>query len=126
MGCGVYWGQIKELERALGVLRPRLDIPGVSDAYQKLYGIRGRLLKEVGVKFPRTLTSLFKLMGLSPGSITIWHDVESGWLAEAREKPGAPPVYHRVSDEVAVKILKKEVTPELEKELLTPDDYLGE
>ena len=125
MGCGIYWGQLKEIERALSTMK-MCGIPEVSDAYQKLYGIRGKLLAQVGFKFPRTVISLLKLAGLSPGTITVWHDIESGWMSEARERPGAPPVYKRVSDEVAMAILKKEVTPELEKQLLTPDDYLGE
>lgn len=125
MGCGVYWQQVREIERALGTLR-KYGFSEMSEAYRKLYQIRGELLAEVGLKFPRTISQLLKIMGLSPGSITLWHDVESGWLSEARAKPGAPPVYHYVSDETAMAILKKEVTHELEQQLLTPDDYLGE
>lgn len=126
MGCGVYWSQVRELERALGALRPHLDIPGVSDAMRVLYSIRGELLKRIGFKFPRTIFQILKLAGLSPGTITLWHDVESGWMTEARAYPGAPPVYKRASDEVAITILKKEITKEFEAELLTPDEYLGE
>jgi len=126
MGCGVYWQQVRELERALGALRPHLEIPGVSEAMKELYSIRGELLKRVGLKFPRTISAILKLAGLSPGTITLWHDIESGWMTEARARPGAPPVYKYVSDEVAITILKKEVTHELEAELLTPDEYLGE
>jgi hypothetical protein len=126
MGCGVYWQQVRELERALGALRPHLEIPGVSEAMRELYSIRGELLKRVGFKFPRTISAILKLAGLSPGTITLWHDVESGWMTEARAYPGAPPVYKHASDEVAITILKKEITKELEAELLTPDEYLGE
>jgi hypothetical protein len=126
MGCGVYWQQVHEVERALSALRPHLEIPGVSDAMRELYSIRGELLKRVGFKFPRTISLILKLAGLSPGTITLWHDIESGWMTEARARPGAPPVYKYVSDEVAITILKKEVTKELEAELLTPDEYLGE
>ena len=68
------------------------------------------------------LTQLIKLIGFSPGTITLWHDNESGWMSEARTRPGAAPVYKSVSDEVAMAILKKEVTPELEVTLLTPDE----
>lgn len=125
MGCGVYWSQIKELDRALGTMR-RFGIPEVSEAYQGLYSIRGKLMAQVGIKFPRVVTQIMRLVGLSPGVITLWHDVESGWMSEARARPGALPVYKAVSDEVAMTILKHEVTPELEKELLTPDPYLGE
>ena len=35
-------------------------------------------------------------------------------------------MYHYIGDEQAIAIIKKEVTPELEKYLMTPDDYLGE
>ena len=104
----------------------RFGIPDVSDAYQKLFSIRGKLMAQVGFKFPRTVTQLIKVLGLSPGSITVWHDIESGWMSEARSRPGAPPVYKRVSDEVAMAILKREVTKELEAELMKPDEYLGE
>lgn len=125
MGCGVYWQQIREIERALGSMR-KFGISEVSEAYQKLFSIRGKLMTQVGLKFPRSVSQLVRLVGLSPGSISLWHDIESGWMSEARERPGAPPVYHRVSDEVAMAILKGELTHELELELMKPDEYLGE
>jgi len=125
MGCGVYWNQIRELDRALGTMT-KFGIPGMSDAYQSLYAMKGKLMAQVGFKYPRTITQLIKLIGFSPGEIRLWHDVESGWMSEARAKPGAPPVYKRVTDEIAMAILKREITPELEKDLLAPDDYLGE
>lgn len=125
MGCGVYWGQINELTRALTTMT-KFGIPEVSEAYQKLYGIRGKLLAQVGFKFPRIITQLVRLAGLSPGEVRLWHDVECGWMSEARAKPGAPPVYHHVSDDIAMAILKGELTKELEAELMTRDDYLGE
>jgi len=125
MGCGVFWSQVQELDRAMSSLR-RLGIPDTSDPFKALYSLRGQLMAQVGIKFPRTVTQLIKLIGFSPGSISLWHDVESGWMSEARARPGAPPVYKSVSDEVAVAILKHEITPELEKVLLTPDPYLGE
>ena len=125
MGCGVYWQQIREIERALGTMR-RFGISEVSAPYQQLFKIRGELMTRVGFKFPRTISALLKLAGLSPGEITLFHDIESGWLAMARERPGASPVYHYVKDEVAMAILNEQVTPELEKELMTPDPYIGE
>jgi len=125
MGCGVYWQQIHETDRAMRVMR----LHGISEAaapFRELYRLRGKLMAQVGVKFPRTTSLLMKLIGLSPGTISLWHDVESGWMSEARARPGAPPVYKSVSDEVAMAILKQEVTHELEAQLLTPDEYLGE
>lgn len=125
MGCGVYWQQIHEVERALDVFR-LYGIPEISEVYQKVYGIRAKLLKQVGLKFPRSVTQLIRLVGFSPGVFALWHDVESGWMSEARARPGAPPVYKSVSDKLAMAILKRGLTPELEAQLLTPDPYLGE
>jgi len=147
MGCGVYWQQIRELERALGTME-RFGILETDPAYQALYGKRGALLAEVGKKFPRTTIPIAKVsvwqrmkrlfLGWISGSpiytidelkdatIKLWHDVESGWMSEARIRPSALPIYHSVSDEVAMAILKDELTPEMMAELLTPDEYLGE
>ena len=119
------YDQLHEIDRALSTMR-RFGIPEVSDAYQQLYSLRGKLMAQVGFKAPRPVSLLAKLIGMSPGVIKVWHDAESGWMSEAREKPGAPPIYKKVSDEVAMAILKGEVTPELEKELMTPDPYIGE
>ncbi len=104
----------------------KYNILETSDAYQRLFSIRGKLLAQVGFKFPRTVVQLAKLAGLSPGTITLWHDIESGWMSEARGKPGAPPVYRAVNDDVAMTILKGELTKELETTLMTPDEYIGE
>jgi len=125
MGCGVANRQIRELDRALSTMR-RFGIDELSGPFRQLSAQRGKLLSQVGFKFPRTISSLLKLLGLSPGTITLWHDVESGWMSEAREKPGAPPVYKAVTDEVAMALLKGELTKELEQVLMAPDDYYGE
>ena len=126
MGCGVYWQQVREVERAIKALTPHLALPGISDAMNVLQSQRGKLLAQVSFKFPRTITQLAKLLALSPGEVRLWHDAESGWMTEARAKLGAPPVYHYVKDEVAIAILKGELTHELEVELMTPDEYIGE
>jgi len=123
MGCGVKWRQIDELDKALGSLRVTGLGPGTTP-FDTLWKLRGQIYGQIGFKFPRTLTQLIKIFGFSPGTITLWHDIESGWMSEARARPGAPPVYKSVSDEVAMAILKKEVTPELEAELLKPDEYV--
>jgi len=123
MTCGIKWRQIDQLDKALGALRGSGLGPGTT-AFDTLWELRGKLFGQVGLKFPRSLSQLIKILGLSPGSITLWHDIESGWMSEARARPGAPPVYKSVSDEVAVAILKKEVTPELEAILLTPDQNI--
>jgi len=119
MGCGVYYQQIRELERALGTMR-KFGIDELSLPYQQLFSARGKLMAQVGVKFPRSVSQLAKLIGLSPGVISLWHDVESGFMSEARVRPGAPPVYRSVDDVVAMAILKRELTPEQEKVLMAP------
>lgn len=125
MGCGIYYNQIREVERALSAMR-RFGIAETAPAYKQLYAIRGKLLKQVGFKFPRITSLLAKLVGLSPGEVRLWHDLEAGWMVEARAGPGAPPIYRSVSDEIAMTILKGELTKELEATLMAPDDYLGE
>jgi len=125
MGCGVFWQQVKELDRALSTMRT-FGISELSPAYGQLFAIRGKLMAQIGFKYPTTLSLLAKLIGFSPGEIRLWHNVESGWMSEARERPKAPPVYKAVSDEVAMRILKREITPELERELLAPVAYYGE
>lgn len=119
------YNMVNEIDRALKTMRTA-GISEVSDAYKELYSLRGKILAQIGFKFPRPVSLVAKLAGLSPGEVRVWHDAESGWLAEARAKPGAPPVYHAVDDEVAMAILKGELTKEQEEKLMTPDEYLGE
>ncbi len=121
MGCEakVYWDQLREVERALKTMRT-FGIPEVADAYKALYGIRGELLRSVGIGKPRIVTQLIRLIGFSPGTFAVWHDLEAGWMSEARAMPGAPPVYHLVSDQDAMAILQERLTTELEARLLAP------
>jgi len=125
MGCGIYWQQVHEVERALDVMR-KYGVPETSEAYQTLWGERGELLSKVGVKSGRVADWIMDWATWSPARVRLGHDPEFGWFAVAIEKPGAPPIYHRVSDEEAMAILKNQVTPELKQRLLTPDEYLGE
>ena len=119
------WNQIHELDRALSTMR-RFGIDELSLPYQQLYSLRGKLMGQLGFKAARPVSLLAKLIGLSPGEVKLWHDAESGWMSEAREKPGAPPIYHYIGDEQAVAILNKEISPELHDYLFTPDDYIGD
>ena len=125
MGCGVYWGQLREIERALGVMR-KYGIPEISQPFQVLYQKRGELLAKVGVKFPRSPLRILKLFGFSPGSIALWHDPEFGWFSEARHHPGALPVYKCVGDDIAGRILNQDIDAALEEKLLAPDHYIGD
>lgn len=125
MGCGVYWQQIGQLDKAMETMG-RAGISESADSFRSLFELRGKLYGQIGLKFPRTVIQLIRLIALSPGSIALWFDVEAGWMSEGREKPGAPPVYHSITDDQAMALLKGELTKELELELLTPDEYLGE
>lgn len=125
MGCGIYWQQVRQVDSALETMR-RYGIPETSEAYQTLWGQKGRLMAQVGQKFPRETLQMKLITALYSPLIRLWHDIEQGWMVEAREKPGAPPVYKSVNDELAMAILKGEVTHEVEEALVTPDDYLGE
>lgn len=117
--------EMQELERSLDVMK-HAGIAEIDPPWQSILSVQRWVIRQIGIKLARPITLIKAIFGLSPGEIRLWHDAESGFFAEARAKPGAPPVYHHVSDEVAIAILKEEVTPELEKELLTPDPYLGE
>lgn len=101
-------------------------IPETSTPFKAVDKAFWGLLENRGYNVPRSVFAVAKMYGFSPGTITLWMDAESGWMTEARVKPGAPPIYRAISDEVAMAILKDELTPELEKELMTPDPYIGE
>ncbi len=119
------WDEVHKADADLATLR-RLGVLETDPAYASLWGARGAALAKVGTVLPRDTILLAWSFGFSPGIIKVWHDGDAGWVSEARVRPDAPPVYKKVSDEVAVAIIKKEVTPELEKVLMTPDPYEGE
>lgn len=119
------YGAIRRLEKSMSGLKLGGLGPG-TEVFDILAKARADIWKSVGIKQPKTMSILRLLLGLSPGSIRVIHDAESGWMTEAREKPGAPPVYHYVSDEVAAQILQGKLTHELELELMKPDEYQGE
>jgi len=117
--------QLFRLDRAVYQMTKE-GIPELSTPFQAVLQARGQLRLSFGFKVPRSVLSLLKMYGLSPGTIMLWLDTESGYMVEARERPGAPPVYHYVSDDMAMAILKGELTHELETYLMTPDPYIGE
>lgn len=119
------WAEVHRVEDDLATLE-RLGVLKTDPAWGKLWNERGAALAKVGRQIPRSTILLAWSFGFSPGIIKLWHDGEMGWMSEARERPGAPPVYKYISDEDAGAIIKREVTPELEKKLMTPDEYLGE
>ena len=117
--------QLNEFNRSLNILSQAGFGPG-SGPFEAINSIRSSTLAKLGLKTPRPTSLLLKLTGLSPGIIKLFHDAESGFMSEARVKPGAPPVLRHISDDVAITILKGELTHEIEDELMTPDDYIGE
>ncbi|OGN97560.1 MAG: hypothetical protein A2Y89_06755 [Chloroflexi bacterium RBG_13_51_18] len=97
-----------------------------SEPFKQLSAIRNQLMSSLGIKRP-TVNMLIRLMlALSPGSVKLFYNSDSGWFTEARERAGAPPVYHHVDDDTAIKILRGEYTHEDFEKLKIPDDYLGE
>jgi len=119
------YAELNKLNSQLTMMR-RWGVSEFDPGFKNLMSARGAIMGKLGLYLPRTTTMVGSFPGLSPGSIKLWADAELGWMTEARVKPGALPVYKYVSDEVAEKLVKKELTPELEKELMTPDTYLGE
>lgn len=119
------WAEVHKLDDQLAMMR-RWGVSETDPGYLALWEARGAAYIKVGTMKPRTFFQIARAFGMSPGVIALWSDAEIGWVVEARVKPGAPPVYKHVSDEVAEKIVKKELTPELVKFLMTPDPYIGE
>lgn len=104
----------------------RAGIPELHPSFMRLTRVGDTLRVSFGFKIPKPMTFLFKLLGLSPGEISLWHDAEGGWFTEARTGPGASPVYRYVGDDIAVAIIKEELTHGQFKALLAPDPYMGE
>lgn len=147
MGCGVYWQQFKTVERDLASLR-RLTVEESHPAYQALWKQRGALLARVGEKLPRVTIPItheevlgrlhalgLEYAGASPGFtaeelekavVKVWYDIEESWFAEARFKPGSPPIYRSLTAEEAVSFIKHEETPALIARVFTEDEYYGE
>ncbi len=119
------YDELHEIGRELAMME-RWGVLETDPGFQRLFKARAEALGKLGFLIPRTTTLVSTLAGLSPGVINLWADAELGWMTEARTKPGAVPVYKYVSDEVAEKIVKRELTHELKEFLMTPDPYLGE
>ena len=116
---------LARLDRGMEMMRLE-GIPELSTPFRALSEARSQLMRNIGIKMPRNVVSLLRLYGLSPGTIQLWHDDESGFFTEARATPGAPPIYKHISDDVAIVLLKGELTKELEEQLMATVDYLGE
>jgi hypothetical protein len=119
------YNALNQIESTLKSLTRAGYGPG-SSVYGELYKVRGQLLGKLGKIASRPTGLLKLLLGLSPGSVKLFYDGDYGWFTDAREKPGAPPVYHHVDDDTAIQLLQGEMTHELEAVLMKPDEYLGE
>jgi len=117
--------QLNEVQRTLRVLT-KAGFGPLSEPFQAIYKLQGKLMGYMGLRNAKPISLLKLLGGLSPGSVKLFHDSETGWFTEARERDGAPPVYHHVTDDVAMTVLRGEMTHELEAELMKSDEYLGE
>ena len=119
------WAEVNKLTSQLNLMQ-RWGVLPSDPGYLNLMTARGAAMGKLGLVKPRLTPLILRLVGLSPGDLKLWADAEIGWKVEARSEPGAPPVYHLVSDEVAEKLIKGELTHELEDELMAPDPYIGE
>lgn len=59
---------------------------------------------------------------LKDAIVRLWRREEGRPLAEVRIRPGAPPIYHEVTEEQAGLIETGEITPELIADLCTPTE----
>lgn len=125
MGCGVYYRQVNVLTGSLEKFGT-WGVPETDAGYQGVWGRLKQLLSFIGRKLPRISITAKVTWGRSPGIFKLSVDPEIGFVVEARERLGAPPIYRAVSDDIARAIVKDELTLEQEKYLLTPDDYVGE
>jgi len=125
MACGVKQQQLNELDRALQALERAGLGPGTGP-YDTLAATRTGVSEQIGYKFPRQVPFITGFRGLSPGEIRLFHDIEAGWLVEGRAEPGAPVARRYVPADIAITLLKGELTHELEEYLMTPDPYIGE
>ncbi len=125
MPCNYLYKQLQGVNKALR------DLTGVgiledNPAYQALRSLRNELLAATGITFPRRQALLKVIIGLSPGGIRVWYDSETGWNVEARETPGANPVYHSIDAQTAAILLKPDPPPELVHSFMKESAYIGE
>lgn len=125
MGCAIKWSQINTVSRAISSLRKAGFAP-TFPGLKVLEKERAKLLAQVGQKFLRITLPIARLPGLSPGVMRVWFDIETGWMAEGRPELKAPPVYHQITAEQAIALLREPPDEKLAHRLLEPDTYLGE
>lgn len=125
MGCGIYWKQVRVIEKAISDMDTGI-LPYSAEYHGILVAKRGSILAQIGYKFPREGFDLMPTSFFSPESFRAMLDIEIGYVVVARKSPKAPPIYHTVSAEEAGAVMRLEISPELKEKLLTPEDYYGE
>lgn len=125
MGCGKLYTQLREIDQAISGL-VRTASPELADTLATIRNLKTKVALHPSTQLPRTILQLIKLLGLSPGSISLFLDVEGGFLTAAKVDDKARPVYHYVSADVAARLLTGGLDHDLEDILMTPDDYIGE
>ena len=125
MGCGVYWQQVKTIDKAMSDMEKGI-LPWSPEYYNQLWQKRGELFTDVGRKFPRVSMDLMPTVWVSPESFRVMLDPEVGYVVVARKSEKAPPIYHTVTAEEAGAVMRNEITAELKQRLLTLEEYYGE
>jgi len=121
MSCDdkAYWTQLNELSKKVHSLK-RAGFGPLDFPWEEVYRLRDEIIgKSIG-PFPRSIVQVLRIAGLSPGILALWLDVEAGWMVEAREYEGAPPVYHLVDENTAVEILQGKNVHEYEAWFIVP------
>ena len=127
MPCSTY-AQRYATQNQRNALRS-LSLRGIlptNPVYAALNKAAGDYTLSIGFKIPKPITLLLKLFGLSPGTLSLFHDADSGFFVESRLTPGAAPFYHHITNDEAADIVLEVMTPALHDRLFTPDDYGGE
>ena len=79
------------------------------------------LLAAAGISFVR-LSPEVPVEELQDAVLRIWHDEETGYMAEVRTSPKAPPVYHKLSDQESRLLQARRPPPELMQRLFSHEE----
>lgn len=109
MPCKPWFKQLDQVNSDLRRMRLYGLVP-TDPLRRELWKVRGALMGRVGLRSPRTITQMIKLFRLSPGTLTLWYDIEGGLMVEARASEGAMPVYHYIDIPMAIRIQNNEIT----------------
>lgn len=111
------------MQDALNALT-RHGVPSNVPSYIKMDRVLNEYRLKIGIRIPRPVTFLLKLIGLSRGVLRLFHDGDMGFLVELREFEGAIPHYRHISDDMGAKIVKEGLTHDEFEALMTPDSFV--